>query len=413
MSAWRLFPLLVTLVLLLLVFVQVYFFVTIRTFLISTNKSKRILRLVYCTFAVFNFPLPLLLFVRPHISALPEWCIYFGVLPFYSWHITLFLLFFLLAFSRIIRYSFVAISWLVNRIKHRRGEPEIFRRSDMFNRQRRVTLQRGLLILAGSAFVGTSLGALRRDKFEISYSSIPIKNLPDGFDNFTIALISDIHSSVFMQKEKMEHYAQVVNSLGADMIAVPGDFVNSMIEEVYPFAEAFSRLNARYGVFGVLGNHDYFTRQVELVAREVNGCGIHLLRNNSITLERQGSLLTLMGIDDTGNSKLATQWVKNISATVPSSSPRILLCHRPYYFNQFALQHVDLTLSGHTHGGQIVFGKLDNGVIAPARIVSPYVSGLYSIGSSSMYVSRGIGTVGIPLRVNCPPEVTKITLVKA
>src|SRR5205823_5243254 len=125
------------------------------------------------------------------------------------------------------------------------------------------------------------------------------------FIGFTIALLSDVHSSVFMTKETMLRYARAANSLGADMIAVVGDFVNSRVDEVYPFAEAFSELKARDGVYGVLGNHDYYSRDVETVARNVNECGIKLLINDRVTLERQHKKLYLLGADDVGSGARA------------------------------------------------------------------------------------------------------------
>jgi hypothetical protein len=97
----------------------------------------------------------------------------------------------------------------------------------------------------------------------------------------------------------------------------------------------------------------------------------------------------------------------------PLDIPRVLLCHRPYFLQQAARRKIDLVLSGHTHGGQLVFGRWGETVIAPASLASRYVWGKYRIGNTHMYVSRGIGTVGIPIRINCPPEVTKITLVRS
>jgi predicted MPP superfamily phosphohydrolase len=213
-----------------------------------------------------------------------------------------------------------------------------------------------------------------------------------------------------MQRDQMEQYAKMVNGLKADMIAVTGDFVNSSVQEVYPFATAFSLLHAQDGVYGVLGNHDYYTRQVETVAKEVSDCGIRLLRNEHLVIERNGHGVCLVGVDDVGTRKRAGNYFDQALLDSKSGMTRILLCHRPYFFDEAKARDIDLTLSGHTHGGQIVFVRLGNDIIAPARIASPYVAGLYSQGRSHMYVSRGVGTVGVPIRINCPPEITKIVL---
>jgi predicted MPP superfamily phosphohydrolase len=229
---------------------------------------------------------------------------------------------------------------------------------------------------------------------------------------FTIALLSDIHSSVFMPRDEMERYAAIVNSLNADLIVVPGDFVNSQVNEVYPFAEAFQVLRAPHGVYGVLGNHDFYAG-VEPVAREVDACGIRLLRNDKITISKDGGTFYLIGVDDVGRRNTAPILIDEAIGDAPLAVPRILLCHRPYYLKDAADKKIDLVLSGHTHGGQVVFGQFGDVVIAPARIASKYVAGKYQEGNTHMYVTSGIGTVGLPVRLNCPPEITMITLLRS
>jgi hypothetical protein len=268
--------------------------------------------------------------------------------------------------------------------------------------------------LTALSFGGSTYGLLVEKKScEITTAEFAIPDLPPQLSGFTIALISDIHSSVFMGRSEMDRYVDVVNSLGADMIAVPGDFVNSLNEEVYPFAESFSGLRAPYGIYGVMGNHDFFALDPELVAREVDGCGVRLLRNEKVIIEKNGGQMCLLGIDDTGRPQRASERIETALGHTPPGIPKILLCHRPYFLQQAAEKSIHLVLSGHTHGGQLVFGQLGDTVLAPASLASRYIWGKYRINGTHMYVSRGIGTVGIPIRVNCPPEVTKITLTRA
>src|SRR5262249_5781806 len=158
---------------------------------------------------------------------------------------------------------------------------------------------RGMTVLAGAAFSGSAVGALGKDRFEVTNLEVPIPDLPPELSGFSIALASDIHSSVFMTRETMDRYVSALNEMKAECVAVTGDFVNSMVDEVYPFAEAFSRLRAPQGVYGVLGNHDYYTRDVDAVAREVVDCGIRLLLNERITIQRGNARLHLLGVDDT------------------------------------------------------------------------------------------------------------------
>jgi hypothetical protein len=147
-----------------------------------------------------------------------------------------------------------------------------------------------------------------------------------------------------------------------------------------------------------------------LVAREVNDCGVRLLVDDKTIIEKNGARFYLIGVDDIGRESSPETKIRTALGSVGSSLPRILLCHRPYFLPEASTLGIDLVLSGHTHGGQVVFGRLGDTVIAPASLVSKYVWGKYREGNSQMYVSRGIGTVGIPMRINCPPELTRIVL---
>jgi len=187
--------------------------------------------------------------------------------------------------------------------------------------------------------------------------------------------------------------------------------VNSQVSEVYPFAESFSNLRASHGVYGVMGNHDFYNHDPELVAREVDECGITLLRDDKTIVEKDGGQFYLIGVDDVGRANNAMVRMDEAIGYAPLKIPRILLCHRPYYLPQAAARKIDLVLSGHTHGGQVVLGRFGDVVLAPASLASHYIAGKYSFGTTNMYVSRGVGTVGLPIRLNCPPEITKITLV--
>jgi len=372
---------------------------------LGTSSHRWIGTLALSLFALGSVPLVILVFFRPPLYALPPWMIGWCIVPLYLWHFTLFLLFLILM---VVKGLTLALLGTIRLLRPRAG-----RSDEAYRAPRRLFLRQGAVALAGTMLTGGAYGSIRRNRYERTDLQVPIRHLPSAFQGFRISFLSDVHSSVFMTKEHMVRYVDAVNNLQGDLIVVAGDFVNSMVEEVYPFAEAFAGLKAPHGVFGVLGNHDFYTRQVETVAREVSQCGITLLRTESITLLKGESRLVIAGVDDVGTASRAAMLFDSALAEAPSTVPRILLCHRPYFFQQAADRDVDLVLSGHTHGGQIVFGTLPTGVLAPARVVSRYVAGLYTIGASQMYVSRGIGTVGVPIRFNCPPEITSLTLVAA
>lgn len=374
------------------------------------NSRPWLRRLVQSSFLLCNVPLVLLLFWWRVLSHLPGWFVISAVYPLYLWHSSFTFVFLVVMIKEAVRLPLTGVRWLVRNARrsgHRPGPGPAG-----FDPRRRVLVGRGMTILAGAAFAGSAVGAFGKDRYDATDQTVPIANLPDEFQGFTIAFASDIHSSVFMTVPTMRRYVAALNAMAADCIVVAGDFVNSLVEEVYPFAEAFSQLKAPQGVFGVLGNHDYYTRNVDAVAREVIDCGIRLLVNERVVIRKGAGKLILLGVDDTGNHDRAAQWIDRAAQGEGEDSPRILMCHRPYHFEQAAQRKIDLTLAGHTHGGQIVLARIGNDVIAPARMASPYVAGLYSLGLSNMYVSRGIGTVAIPVRINCPPEITRITLIR-
>jgi len=273
---------------------------------------------------------------------------------------------------------------------------------------RRQFMRLGALGLTSVVFLGAT-GSGDDDIYEIVEQTIKIKNLPPEFDGFTIGMVSDIHSGKFMSKEEMTDYVTAVNALKTDTIMLPGDFVTSRIEEVYPFAEAFALLKAPHGIYACLGNHDYYAG-ADSVSKEVMDCGITLLRDQSATIKKGSAAITVAGVEDVGWNDEPRKNLKRALKPRPEGSTVILLCHKPYYLDLAVEYHVDLMLSGHTHGGQIVFSRIGGIVIAPATLFSRYVAGLYTKENSQLYVTRGIGTIGLPFRFNCPPEITKIVL---
>lgn len=289
---------------------------------------------------------------------------------------------------------------------------------------RRRFLQTAALATGGVIANNTMLKALgTTHEHKVEQVVIKIPGLPEPFKGTTIALLTDIHSSVFMTRQQMEQYAAETMKLKPDMIFVTGDFVNSKVDEVYPFAEAFSTLHAPLGVFGVTGNHDYYTRDIATVTKEIGQGGIRLLRNENLAIERGGAKLWLMGMDDDRiydingylkDGKTQTGTLENLVKGIPEQGTKLFLCHKPYPFEEYSQLGIHAMFSGHTHGGQVVLAHLDNINVSFASLASKYVAGLYRARSnrtSQLYVSRGIGTVGIPMRLNCPPEITRIVLV--
>jgi uncharacterized protein len=245
--------------------------------------------------------------------------------------------------------------------------------------------------------------------FEVVYKTVRLPRLPGELRGLRIAMISDIHSGPYMSKADLDPYVARLNALKPDVILLPGDFVQSRNEEVEPVCESFRKLEARYGVYGTTGNHDYFD-DADVISNELEHAGVRMLRNEHAFIEVKNSRLALIGLDDVRRGypfeSLFRQAVVGLDARIPN----IVLCHKPYYLEEASSYGTGLMVSGHTHGGQIVLARIFGTVVTPAALISGYVEGLYKLDATQLYVTRGIGTVGLPIRINCPPEITVLTL---
>lgn len=285
---------------------------------------------------------------------------------------------------------------------------------------RRAFLHTSILGISGIALTSCTRGIMQRNNIELTRRQFALPNLPKAFEGRTITFLSDIHSGPFMDLQELKNLVQTVNAVGSDIIVLPGDFVTSEGDEIVPFTEAMSGLKAPLGVYACTGNHDYYAG-IERVSRGVEEAGITLLRNENAKVTIDGQSLYFIGVDDDDSHTVAAyvegRHAPHIEAAwrgIPSDAATILLCHKPYKFEDFAKTNVGLMLAGHTHGGQIVLGRIGGAVLAFSALASQYVDGLYlpqrSKSNTQMYVSRGIGVVGVPIRINCPPEITQITL---
>ncbi|HVG19958.1 MAG TPA: metallophosphoesterase [Blastocatellia bacterium] len=278
-----------------------------------------------------------------------------------------------------------------------------------FDLSRRRFLQMALLAAASMPFAIPAYGAVAaRSRKVVERVTVPITGLPPQLDGLTIAQMSDIHAGLFMRESQVREYAEIANSLGPDVVALTGDFVATKSSQVEPFIKAISTLKAKYGVYGILGNHDLFSNSDELIESGFARHGFKLLRGANEVIDIGGAKLNIIGVDYIGfNSKIRS--VDDALRGIPTDGTTVLLLHSPQLFPQAAKAGIHLTLSGHTHGGQIAlsFGDL---ILAPARLSTMFIAGLFKIGNSHLYVNRGLGTTGPPIRIGAPPEITLITL---
>ncbi len=234
---------------------------------------------------------------------------------------------------------------------------------------------------------------------------IPVPGLPACFDGFRIAQLSDLHISRRRGAGFTRRLARRTNRLGADLVVITGDLVDGSVEALAPSATPLTELQAPEGVFLVTGNHDHYSGADPWCAfwRER---GFRPLRNERVSIGSPGEFFELAGVDDHRGD-----WSRGSTCDLPRAlagwngeTPLVLLAHDPATFAAASEAGVDLQLSGHTHGGQIWPFH------AAVRAVTPYVSGVYRRRKSTLYVSRGTGYWGPPIRVGAPPEITLLVL---
>ncbi|MDE3058607.1 MAG: metallophosphoesterase [Bacteroidota bacterium] len=393
---------------------QRYAYTSLVHWLRGWKKNFRIAHAaVTALFVLFNLPL-ITFFLPLSLFEYVDGKIFHVIAyPFYVWQFAIFLTVLTLAAIKLFRMAAKRLYRVFARHAAVKKTIAVLKTTSSFQKfdaSRRAFLRTGIVGISAYSFAGAARGIFERNQYEIIERKIRIKNLPEEFKGFTIGLMSDVHSSAFMTKSEMDEYVAALNALKTDLVVVPGDFVNSMTEEVYPFAEAFASLHAPHGVYGCLGNHDYYA-DVDVVAKVVDDCGVKLLRNDAVKIQKGNSFFNLIGVDDIRHRIDPNTYIESALSSAHNDQPKILLCHRPYFLETIDNYNIDLTLAGHTHGGQIVLAHVGDIYLTPAALVSKYICGLYRVNGSQMYVTRGIGTVGVPLRINCPPEITKITLV--
>ncbi|MGA8656553.1 MAG: metallophosphoesterase [Chthoniobacterales bacterium] len=237
---------------------------------------------------------------------------------------------------------------------------------------------------------------------------VPLPKLPDAFDGFRIVLLADFHLHPFTTANLIRRTVEISNALKPDLVLLGGDYVCSSAEAAFELGPILENLEAKHGIFAVLGNYDHY-RGARIVLEGLRRASIPVLMNEGVRLTVGEASIFLAGIDSVcagqPNPRAAFSARKNEAVS-------LVLVHEPDYINQLStLVPVDLQLSGHTHGGQVRLPGFGAVILPPWG--QAYVEGLYRVGTSQVYTSRGIGMVGVPFRLNCPPEVTEITLVQS
>jgi uncharacterized protein len=243
---------------------------------------------------------------------------------------------------------------------------------------------------------------------------IRLSRLPDSFHGFRIALITDIHFGPYMGKAGVEEAVRIARRFRPDLLTLAGDFVSP------PFGQPIGPTGAQHAepcadvlaswkgvpMVAILGNHDHWNGAA-IVAGALVDRGIRVLRNESFAIERGPDRLWISGVDDVLEKQ---DDLPKTLAAVPKTEATVLLAHEPDFADDVAGFPVDLQLSGHSHGGQVTIPGL--GPIVLPTLARKYHTGLNRVGRLQVYTSRGLGVINPPVRLNCPPEVTLLTLLK-
>jgi len=265
-----------------------------------------------------------------------------------------------------------------------------------------VSSEAPLRAMAGNWSKTAKVAMDEANSLSLERVDITLDRLPKKLDGFKIIHLSDIHHSPFTGLEHIERVIKVANRLRPDMFLLTGDYVSHEREYIAPVAAALGRLKARFGTFACLGNHDHWT-DAELVTHLFRGEGINMLVNEGIRVEARGSSFWLAGVDDYMVGKT------DVAAALRGSFPdemKLLLAHNPLIFRDAVRSGIDLTLSGHTHGGQIKLRDEEKRILPRRKLKA----GLHKRKDSQVYITRGIGTVVVPMRYQCPPEISLLEL---
>jgi predicted MPP superfamily phosphohydrolase len=298
---------------------------------------------------------------------------------------------------------------------------------------------------AGAApFLGAMYGfAAERLNYQVRRVEIPIPNLPSALDGMKIVQLSDIHLSGYMSRTQVRRAVDMANDLGADLAVVTGDLITGVGDPIADCVDEIRHLHAPLGIWGCNGNHEIYARAEDEAGYLYAQAGMRLLRHQNAQISFKGAPFNLIGVDyqrERNSKGQRQQTLSNVEPLIRRDMPNILLSHNPNSFNRAAELGIELSLAGHTHGGQIQVEILDHR-LSPARFITDYIAGLYqrplfapapterasSVASASrkfspslfppqssamahIYVNRGLGTVGAPVRLGVPPEISLIVL---
>ena len=277
--------------------------------------------------------------------------------------------------------------------------------------RRRALYAAGRILMAAPVIVLGYGSFIERHRFRVREVDIALAGLPPGLDGMRLLHLTDIHLSAFLSEAEFATVIDEANNLRPHLALVTGDLISSHGDPLDACLRQLSRLKSDAGTFGRMGNHERYAGVEDYTASAAARLGIRFLRREASVIRFGGSSLNLAGVDYQRIGERKKYLTGAASMLVPGAL-NVMLSHNPDVFPVAAQQGYNLLLAGHTHGGQITIEILDR-TISPARFFTPYIYGLYRSQGAAAYVSRGIGTIGIPARIGAPPEISLLRLRKA
>jgi uncharacterized protein len=281
-----------------------------------------------------------------------------------------------------------------------------------FSRPGFSAARRGFIGTAGVTLFAAPAAALgygmfiERHKIGLREHNIPVTGLAKDLDGLRLVQITDIHMSPFFSRKELDYAVAMANETRAHVALVTGDLITTSRDPLDDCLAGLKPLRADAGVFGCMGNHEMYAGVEDYTEQAGARQGLRFLRNHAALLPFGGALLNLAGVD---YQRSRSPYLEGVQELVVPGAYNLLLSHNPDVFPVAVRKGFDLTLSGHTHGGQVRVEIL-RADLNVARFFTPYVDGLYRRGAAFIFVSRGLGTIGIPARLGAPPEVTLLRL---
>jgi uncharacterized protein len=282
--------------------------------------------------------------------------------------------------------------------------------------------RRQLINAAGGALVASPFllvgygGLIERTSFRVRQVDVPIPGLHPDLDGLRLLQLSDIHLSPFLSEQELARAIGLANELKPHLALITGDLISSRGDPLDACLRRLATLKTDAGAVGCLGNHEHFAGAERYTTEQGARQGIRFLRQQNIPLRFGAAVLNVAGVDYQRMSARHTGYLRGADRLIAPGAVNLLLSHNPDVFPIAAQQGWDLTVAGHTHGGQVNIEILSR-EFNPARFFTLYVYGLYRLEragrTAAAYVSRGIGTIGIPARVGAPPEISLLRLRKA